>query len=195
MRTLHFEKVGDLEIVRGFSEPMIDPEATKHKIAQALLADPRFEPLSSLLLEDGVAVAEFEQLVAEHATANLVYFSGIDGERLIEFDGDLEWKFDLLDLGEAMLTDGSVVSDYRGRAWWDGDVRGVVRGLGESKPVAAVWEDELTRDELDRRMLTDEELAAKLLAAAVQMRQELEILGDDDALEKARRWYEQEKAK
>jgi hypothetical protein len=122
-------------------------------------------------------------------------------------------KLQTLGKNEYLLKTGRVLRDERGRVWFDKDQltqhwkKGAITRVGESKPAGSLWADELTKeqwsdiweqDEHDRisalsRELKLEEMNRAIALAmkrAAEHRSELEIMGDERALEKARKYFE-----
>lgn len=114
-----------------------------------------------------------------------------------------------------LISSGDVIDDNRGRIVWIKNVKWEKRTLQflvDLKGTLEIWEDELTEEqqgeiiiqiEIDRmEALTPEEKEAEkimmldaALKQSVQMRNELEIQGDPDALQKAQDWYNAEVVK
>ena len=148
--------------------------------------------------------------------ANAVYFHPPSGETLCD---DAQAKT-LADKhaqrgdGRALLLTGEYVTDLRGRDFWlPGPpwAHKVIDMLGEELPAGALTESELTdaqRAEIAAEAeaarvasLTPEEAQAEadaksaaILAQAAQMRSELEIQGDPQALAKSQAWYKAQTA-
>jgi hypothetical protein len=109
---------------------------------------------------------------------------------------------------------GDYIADFRGREYWIKGARWerrLIQALGELPPAGGIPPEALTdeqrqeistQQEVDRlAALTSAELAAEAeraraqaLAQAAQMRSQLEIAGDPDALAKSQEYYQGELA-
>jgi hypothetical protein len=118
-----------------------------------------------------------------------------------------KWRF--------LLSNGELLNDNRGRVVWiknDKWKKRTLQLLTDIKETLEIWENELTDEQKNEIIiqveaeriigLTQEEKEAEknimidnALKASVQMRNELEILGDPDALQKSQDWYNAEVVK
>jgi hypothetical protein len=161
-------------------------------------------------------VAAFERARARIVTENAAYFGPPQGEDLItdEQAAELRAKYEARGANRQLLLTGDYIADFRGREYWIKGARWerrLIQALGELPPAGGIPPEALTdeqrqeistQQEADRLVaLTSAELAAEAeraraqaLAQAAQMRSQLEIAGDPDALAKSQEYYQGELA-
>lgn len=183
----------------------------------AVTRAPADEELGALAKEIFALKAQLRDLYLEDAKANPVHFGAKADEVAVDDETAESMREALWAVpeGSYVLVDGRVVEDLRGRlAWrkvgarWESKA---VEELGAAVPSGHRLEDELDpaeRRELDEQVRFDELVALsadereaehrrRVGAArdfAVKMRAELEIEGAEDALDRARKFYETQKA-
>lgn len=160
---------------------------------------------------------EFAAAVRDHAARNPVYFQHVNNEVLVDDEtaDKLEKRLAGLGRGERLTPDGAVIFDNRGRVYYcknDGVwCEGRIKNLSEVKPEKCIWQEDLSDGQIgeiqrqkeqaridnlslmERKAIVEMEIemAAKHCA---EMRSTLEVKGDDNALDKARRQFELLKA-
>ena len=218
-------------MVVGFGPPVLDPEATRARARSVVSTSPEARKVLTLLrdlrtsgklsTEDAQILTDARTVLAkkisEESRARPIYFDTIPNEINVpgEVAADLKNLFNRRPPFSALLLDGSVIPDHRGRAFWfrhatEGFwVSDVVNALGANKPGFSAWVEDLKPSELaeiceqkenDRlaNLTPDEkavEKSAALLSArraAASMRSDMEIEGNERALETARLWYQEQ---
>ena len=161
-------------------------------------------------------IRAFEVARSAIVDANAVYTHPPQGEDLIDDvqAGTLQTAHALRGDGQQLLMTGEYVRDLRGRDFYLAGppwAHKVIDKLGEDMPAGAIVPDQLT--DAQRQEIADEAEAARvaaltpeqaqaeadaksaaILAQAAQMRSELEIQGDAQALAKSQAWYKAQTA-
>jgi hypothetical protein len=160
---------------------------------------------------DRNVLVKFNALLRDALASNIQYSPLRPGEELLDAESieNLAKKFLLLGKNEKLTLNGLVVDDFRGVTYMSDDAgvlaRHSINKLGDSIPRGAIFEpttaqvlvcneqEELTRG---ARLVGEErdawvaERTTYFKKQAAQLRSELEIEGDSNALDKARGWYQ-----
>ncbi len=186
-----------------------DPAAVQRLNAQYALALADVADMEAALVP---LVQAFQAARSKLWEANASYFSPPPGETLIPDDqaSTLQMAFASKAPAQQLCMDGTLVGDFRGKIYWTPGARWtktVVTKLGDGAPAGGIEESALTGDqataiaaqvEADRvAALTPGEIAteaanakAGALAQAAQMKTELDIAGDAQALAKSQAAYQ-----
>jgi hypothetical protein len=233
MRTVRTKNIDGHCVVVGFGELTMDPMATVQAVQKILTETTEHKKLVELRtllakrqsakpvdtsmieatkMEISEAIAKYLSIRTSLLESNKIYFEPAQSEEMLR---DEEWetlkkKHTELGPNESLVRDGSVIPDFRGRAYWikkAGWQRQTIDKIGQKPPAGAKFEltteeqRELQQETETRRIRSlpersrKEELDKKkqgLLRLAAFKRSELEISGETNALEISKKWYSTE---
>jgi hypothetical protein len=191
------------EAVQSFIEARKNKDENGYKLALSAM-DVRQEELRPL-------ARAYQKKITELRRANAVHFTPRKGE-VIKAATEVKALLESINgrpSGVLIALDGSPVEDNRGKVFFRKSSgkwgRTKIVRLGDKIPADAVIDGDLTETQLaeieadrisalpaDLKLKEKEQALNMAMDAAVRMRQELEIQGDPDALQKTQDWHQAE---